>query len=640
MFWIAPSLSSALAFSPPQASDLPDAININNQEIPLKNLTNPLRNNPKDLKQHIKKGGQTYFKHCFLCHGDLLNGQGLFGTRFSPPAADFHEAIAQGKSENYFFWRIMKGGKGLPKELHPWESAMPPWEKTLSAEDAWQVILFIFENVKHPTVPNPPAEPSVERGKLVYMEKCVFCHAEDGSGKGVSAFYSSPRPRNFIKGQYKFRTTPFGKIPTDDDLYQMLVRGMPGTTMPSWKHFPEVDLKSLVLYLKTLSKKFAKFKKKGKTHKLIKVGTPPPFDQESLERGQKFFDTTCSGCHGLKGRSDGESTGRNVDIESDAIRPRNLTKPWTFRRGNTPKDLFLTIRTGLSTTAMPRHSKRIYKDRDIWDIVYYIRTLFGLEEEIFNVGISPDSKLLKPSDSRSMRAVKIDGSLPLNPEDGTWKAAPSFYIPLAGQILKAEKNYYPTIDNIWIQAIHNGEEIAFRLRWDDPTSDPILKTVTDVQESPPPPLPPGFQLEPGEEEETSAEAPQAQKFPDAIAVQFPAGISDDGTLPYFLNGDKDHPVNLWKWVSGFNKAVELHALGLQRHSQHPPASQLVHSKVIFKYGQYQLVMKRKLTTPDKNKDVQFEAGSTIPIAINAWDGNVKEFQTKKSISSWYKMTLE
>ena len=199
-----------------------------------------------------------------------MNGRGLFGDRFSPPPADFHKAIAQGKSENYFFWRIMKGGKGLPREFHPWESAMPAWEETLSADEAWQVILFIFENVKHPTVPNPPAEPSVERGKLVYMEKCVFCHAEDGSGKGVSAFYSSPRPRNFIKGQYKFRTTPFGKIPTDDDLYQMLVRGMPGTTMPSWKHFPEVDLKSLVLYLKTLSKKFAKFKKKGKIHKLTR----------------------------------------------------------------------------------------------------------------------------------------------------------------------------------------------------------------------------------------------------------------------------------------------------------------------------------------------------------------------------------
>ena len=638
--WIVLPLSSLFAFNPPKASDLPEAIHVKGQKVPLKKLGNPLRQDPKNLKQNIKSGGKTYFKHCFLCHGDLMDGRGLFGNRFSPAPADFHQAIAQGKSESYFFWRIMKGGKGLPKEFHPWDSAMPAWEETLSANEAWQAILFIFENVKHPTVANPPAEPSIERGKLVYLEKCVFCHAEDGSGKGVSAFYSSPRPRNFIKGQYKFRTTPFGKIPTDDDLYQMLVRGMPGTTMPSWKHLPEVDLKSLVLYLKTFSKKFAKFVKKGKSHKLIKVGSPPPFDQQSLKRGKKFFDTTCSGCHGLKGRSDGESTKRNVDIESDAIRPRNLSKPWMFRRGSTPKDLFLTIRTGLSTTAMPRHSKRIYKDSEIWDIVYYIRTLFGVEETIFEIDIPPDSELLNPSVAKSIRAVKVEGPLPLSLEDAHWKAAPSYFIPLGGQILEAEKNFYPTIDNIWLQAIHNGDEIAFKLRWDDPTFDPILKKIAEVQESPPPPLPPGLQMEAGEETGKPTEEPKAQKYPDAIAVQFPAGKSDHGSFPYFLNGDKDHPVNLWKWVSGSNKTVELHAQGLQRHSEHPPASQLVDSKVIFKYGQYQLVLKRKLVTPDKNKDVQFETGVTVPIAINAWDGNVKEFQTKKAISTWFQMILE
>ena len=152
---------------------------------------------------------------------------------------------------------------------------------------------------------------------------------------------------------------------------------------------------------------------------------------------------TCSGCHGLEGRSDGESTKRNVDIESDAIRPRNLTKPWMFRRGSTPKDLFLTIRTGLSTTAMPRHSERIYKDSEIWDIVYYIRTLFGLEETIFEVDIPPDSKLLNPSVTRDLRAVKVKGPLPLSLEDAAWKTAPSYFIPLAGQILEAEKNFLP-----------------------------------------------------------------------------------------------------------------------------------------------------------------------------------------------------
>ena len=236
--WVTLPLSPVLAFNSPKASDLPDTINIKDQKTQLKSLTNPLRKDSKNLKKYIKSGGETYFKKCFLCHGDLMDGRGLFGSRLFPPAADFQKSIAQGKSENYFFWRIMKGGKNLPKEFHPWESAMPAWEETLSADEVWEVILFIFENVKHPTVPNPPTQASVERGKLVYTEKCVFCHAEDGSGKGVSALYSSPRPRNFIKGQYKFRTTPFGKIPTDDDLYQMLIRGMPGTTMPSWKHFP------------------------------------------------------------------------------------------------------------------------------------------------------------------------------------------------------------------------------------------------------------------------------------------------------------------------------------------------------------------------------------------------------------------
>ena len=154
-------------------------------------------------------------------------------------------------------------------------------------------------------------------------------------------------------------------------------------------------------------------------------------------------------------------------------------------------------------------------------------------------------------------------------------------------------------------------------------------------------MPAEFQLDPSDEETKGpAEAPKPQRYPDSIAIQFPAGKSDDGSLPYFLNGDKEHPVNLWTWISGSNKTTELSAEGLQHQNEHAPASQLVQSKVVFRYGQYQLVMKRKLTTADKNGDVQFEGGATIPIAINAWDGNVKETGTQKSISTWVQMTLE
>ena len=46
---------------------------------------------------------------------------------------------------SFLFWRIAKGGPGLPDEGTPWDSAMPAWEKFLSEEDMWSVILFLSD---------------------------------------------------------------------------------------------------------------------------------------------------------------------------------------------------------------------------------------------------------------------------------------------------------------------------------------------------------------------------------------------------------------------------------------------------------------------------------------------------------------
>ena len=83
----------------------------------------------------------------------------------------------------------------------------------------------------------------------------------------------------------------------------------------------------------------------------------------------------CSGCHGVKGRGDGVTTARIVDYSSNSIWPRNLSEPWNFRRGSSRADIFMTLRTGLSTTAMPKFSPRVFKDKEIWDIVDFVRTL-------------------------------------------------------------------------------------------------------------------------------------------------------------------------------------------------------------------------------------------------------------------------
>ena len=47
--------------------------------------------------------------------------------------------------ETYLYWRISKGGPGLPEEGGPWDSAMPTWERFLSDEEMWDVILFLYD---------------------------------------------------------------------------------------------------------------------------------------------------------------------------------------------------------------------------------------------------------------------------------------------------------------------------------------------------------------------------------------------------------------------------------------------------------------------------------------------------------------
>ncbi len=622
--WILIFYSPAFSFQSPDPKDLPDSINFRNESISLKDLKNPLKENPEELSKNIAEGGKIYFKNCFLCHGDLLDGNGLYGKSFTPPPADLRKLwINPPKRENYTFWRIAKGGRGLPNEFGPWNSAMPAWENVLTIEEIWKVILFIYETIQNPQVKNFPAEPSLDRGKEVYKVKCAYCHGEEGKGDGVSAPFSSPRPRNLTKGHIKFRTTHFGKIPTDEDLYKALTRGLKGTTMPSWKHLGDVDIKSLILYLKSLSKKFKKFVDRKKTHKIVSVPTPPPFDLESTKRGRELFIKNCSGCHGFLGRSDGESTKKIVNIASDAIRPRNLTKSWTFRRGHSRKDLFLTIRTGLSTTAMPRFSDRVHSDQMIWDIVNYISTL------------SPASE---PKTPKEIKAVKLENELPLNPEDPQWKSISGYYIPLGGQIIDSEKAYFTTVDSLRVQAAYNDTELAIKLIWDDPTFDPILKKNSKVVESPAPPLPAHLQVD--SEEAPPEEEPQPQEIPDALALQFPVSSKENANLPYFLNGDESNPVTLWKWTSQTPEAKKLIGKGLESLSIFDKNNQTIQTQVTFQYGQYQLVMKRKLTTDTPNEETQFENGKPIPVAFNIWDGNEGETGTKKSISSWYLLVLE
>ena len=106
---------------------------------------NPWDPNAKGYIKHVREGGEIFFQNCHFCHGDNLNGRGLWAFAFNPIPANFTDAgtIAQ-LQETFVFWRVAKGGIGLPTEGFPWASVMPPWEQHLTVDEIWKVVMFEY----------------------------------------------------------------------------------------------------------------------------------------------------------------------------------------------------------------------------------------------------------------------------------------------------------------------------------------------------------------------------------------------------------------------------------------------------------------------------------------------------------------
>ncbi|MGP8228813.1 MAG: c-type cytochrome, partial [Steroidobacteraceae bacterium] len=98
----------------------------------------------------------------------------------------------------------------------------------------------------------------VHQGKVVYEQYCALCHGEQGDGKGHYSEDTTPVPRDFRQGTFKWRSTPSGSLPTDADLEKILVNGLFGTSMSSFStsltHPQRLDV---IAYIKTFSARFA-----------------------------------------------------------------------------------------------------------------------------------------------------------------------------------------------------------------------------------------------------------------------------------------------------------------------------------------------------------------------------------------------
>jgi mono/diheme cytochrome c family protein len=128
----------------------PSEITVHEKQIHLDAIENPFlpleASNPAEFRKHVESGRRVYYRNCVFCHGDNLTGNGMFVHGLDPIPTNFADpATIAMLRDTFLFWRVSKGGPGLPDEGGPWDTAMPAWEKFLKEEEMWDVILYLYD---------------------------------------------------------------------------------------------------------------------------------------------------------------------------------------------------------------------------------------------------------------------------------------------------------------------------------------------------------------------------------------------------------------------------------------------------------------------------------------------------------------
>src|SRR3989304_6266757 len=200
-----------------------------------------------------------------------------------------------------------------------------------------------------PELKGADAQEVYDLGKRTYQIACSPCHGSNGDGNAPAAKALNPKPRDFSKGAYKFRSTFPGILPADEDLQKTISQGIPGTSMPAWKNIlsePEID--AVTQYLKGFSPFFGQV-----TDFDTLIFPTSPLSQEAIARGKEIYKILgCWTCHGMKGRGDGPSAKGLLDEEKRPIKAYDFTTG-SMKRGSELSDIYKTLITGLRGTPMP-----------------------------------------------------------------------------------------------------------------------------------------------------------------------------------------------------------------------------------------------------------------------------------------------
>ena len=221
-----------------------------------------------------------------------------------------------------------------------------------------------------------PDESALLPGLMVYQRNCVMCHGKSGDGRGEMGLTVQPRPRDFRKGIFKFRSTPDGFLPRTEDLKRTVRHGLSGTAMPTFEKLPERDVQSVIEYIKTFS---PRWRKPENFSAPIDIPRPPGWFVDAaqlkarIDKGKVLFATACASCHGERGDGKGAAAAQLEDSSGQPCTPSDL-RQWALRCGPEKADLYRVLTTGLSGTPMPSFAEAFTPEQR-WEIVAYVKSL-------------------------------------------------------------------------------------------------------------------------------------------------------------------------------------------------------------------------------------------------------------------------
>jgi mono/diheme cytochrome c family protein len=255
-------------------------------------------------------------------------------------------------------------------------------------------------------------KPILVEGSRLYRLHCLHCHGLSGDGRGPTAPWVDPHPRDYRQGIFKFTSSSQDlgvRKPLRTDLLRTLRQGILGTSMPSFGLLSDRELEALASYvihlsirgqteflvmqdilkgelegkIETALRQKLRFvvsnwteaneKDKGEYVNQIRPKSPYPYKtgkgrdilpggsdyqdpdedllKQSVRRGHDLFkDPSRGGCIGCH-YDYGRQSPYYFDAWGTVVRPIDLTRP-RYRGGRRPIDFFWRIHSGINGSGM------------------------------------------------------------------------------------------------------------------------------------------------------------------------------------------------------------------------------------------------------------------------------------------------